>query len=155
MTLLSRPHPGWLAVLCLCLGATMSVARADAPVFRADHGKAVAGYDVVSYFTSEKPLPGDPTHAVLWKGVIWQFISRKNREKFEANPRAYAPQYGGYCAFGVSQGLVLKTDPMLYRIIDGKLYLLHDKAVWSRWVENVSEYIAEADTNWPAVLRDE
>ncbi len=133
----------------------MSVAHADAPVFSADHGKAVAGYDVVTYFTSDTPLPGDPSHAVIWKGAVWQFISSKNREQFEANPRAYAPQYGGYCAFGVSQGLVLDTDPMLYQIRDGKLYLIHSEAIWSKWVEDMSGFITEADSHWPAVLRDE
>lgn len=146
---------GWLAALCIGLIGAMSMAHADAPVFSADHGKAVDGYDVVTYFNSDTPLPGDPMHAVIWKGAVWQFVSRQNREQFEANPRAYAPQYGGYCAFGVSQGMVLETDPMLYRIEDGKLYLIHNKAVWTQWVEDMAGYIAEADTRWPTVLRDD
>ena len=150
-----RLRLGCLALLWIGLISTMSMARADMPVFSADHGMAVDGYDVVTYFGADTPLPGDPTHAVVWKGAIWQFVSRQNREQFEANPRAYAPQYGGYCAFGVSQGLVLETDPMLYRIRDGKLYLMHNETVWGRWVEDMAGYIAEADAKWPAVLHDD
>ncbi len=145
----------WCALLWLGLFSAMSMARADAPVFNADHGKAVAGYDVVTYFNADTPLPGDPLHAVVWKGAVWQFASRMNRERFEANPRAYAPQYGGYCAFGVAQGLILETDPMLYRIVDGKLYLIHNEAVWGKWVEDMAGYIAAADTKWPAVLYED
>lgn len=155
MTLFPRLQLGWFTVLWLGLFGAMSMARADTPVFSAEHGKAVDGYDVVTYFSADTPLPGDPSHAVVWKGAVWQFVSRKNREQFEANPRAYAPQYGGYCAFGVSQGMVLETDPMLYRIEDGKLYLIHNKAVWGQWVEDMAGYIEEADTKWPAVLHDD
>lgn len=124
-------------------------------MFYTEHGKAVAGYDVVTYFNAETPQPGDPAHAVVWKGAVWQFVSRKNREQFEANPKAYAPQYGGYCAFGVSQGIILDTDPSLYQLRGGKLYLIHDEAVFRRWGEDIDGHISAANAQWPGVLREE
>lgn len=35
---------------------------------------------------------------------------------FEANPEAYAPQYGGYCAYAVSKGDTATTDPEAWTI---------------------------------------
>ncbi len=140
---------------CLCFLVVVfaaSTARSDAPLFHSSAGAAIQGYDVVTYFTLGKPEPGDPKHAVLWKGATWRFVSSKNREMFEANPRAYAPQYGGYCAYGVSEGYVVRTDPTVWRIHEGKLYLIHSTAVSVRWIQDIPNYIDQADANWPAVL---
>lgn len=130
-----------------------SVAQADYHVYSASGRAAIDGFDVVSYFTKGAAEPGSPSHAVMWKGVIWQFSSNEHREIFEANPRAYAPQYGGYCAYGVAMGQVLETDPTVWRIQDGKLYLIHSQQVWPLWIEDVPGHISEANTNWPAVLK--
>lgn len=151
-TLFIPTRPGWLISLWLAAICLTTAALADSPIFNTENGKAVAGYDVVSYFTEEAPQPGDPANAVMWKGAIWQFASRHNRERFEANPRAYAPQYGGYCAFGMSRGRAVGSDPTLFQIREGKLYLIHNKAAWGRWIADVAGYIAEADSNWPSVL---
>ncbi|WP_245601468.1 YHS domain-containing (seleno)protein [Sedimentitalea nanhaiensis] len=141
--------------LCLLGGAIVFwaiAARADEPIFNARDGAAIDGYDVVAYFTTGEPTSGDPDIAVLWKGAVWLFISDENRERFEANPRAYAPQFGGYCAYGVSSGLVLRTDPRVWQIRDGKLYLIHNAAVWDKWIQDVPGNIERADANWPRVL---
>ncbi len=140
-----------------CLGAALLVcaavaARADEPIFYAPDGAAVDGYDVVAYFTAGAPTLGDPANAVRWKGAVWLFVSDENRQKFEANPRAYAPQFGGYCAYGVSRGMVLRTDPNIWQIRDGKLYLIHNAAVRDKWVQDLAGNIARADANWPQVL---
>lgn len=142
-------------LIAICWGVLISLAslaKADAPMFHTDDGKAIAGYDVVTFFTEGTPLPGSPEHSVMWKGAIWQFSSNSNREQFEANPRAYAPQYGGYCAFGVSQGMVLGADPMLYKIKNGKLYLIHSEPIWGQWIKDVDGNVAEANSHWPTVL---
>lgn len=127
-------------------------ALAQEPIFNSRNGTAIEGYDVVAYFTAGAPQPGKPEHAVIWKGAVWQFVSPEHREMFEANPRAYAPQYGGYCAFGVSQGIILHTDPDVWQIRGGKLYLIHNPSVWVQWVEDVPGNIARANANWPRVL---
>jgi len=134
------------------LGCLSDGVRADEPIYNAAGGAAIDGYDVVTYFTKDGPKPGDPEVAVMWKGAVWRFVSNENREKFESNPRAFAPQFGGYCAYGVSQGYVVRTDPQMWSIRNGKLYLIHDKSVWSIWQQDVPGTIARANANWPAVL---
>ena len=74
------------------------------PVYFATEGAAIHGYDAVSYFAAEAPVRGQANIAVTWKGAQWFFASQQNRERFESNPRAYAPQFGGYCAYAMAHG---------------------------------------------------
>ena len=83
---------------------------------------AVGGYDPVAYFTEGKPVAGNSGITHQWKGATWRFASEKNRDLFKAEPAKYAPQYGGYCAWAVSQGYTAKGDPNHWKIVDGKLY---------------------------------
>ena len=113
---------------------------------------AVGGYDPVAYFTENMPVKGVKKHSMKWKGAWWYFSSSENLAKFKANPMAYAPQYGGYCAYGVSQKAAVKGDPLLWKIVDGKLYLNINKQVVNIWTKNIPGYISEANQNWPNVL---
>ncbi len=115
-------------------------------------GVAVGGYDVVAYFSEKRPVKGSDTHEMSYKGATWRFASRENLEKFRANPAAYAPQYGGYCAWAVSQGYTAKGDPEYWRIVDGKLYLNYDANVQARWEKDIPGFIRKAEANWPKVL---
>ena len=72
--------------------------------------------------------------------------------KFEANPEAYAPQYGGYCAYAASNGVVAKTVPEAWTVYDGKFYLNYSDQVRGVWSQDISANIALADANWPAIL---
>lgn len=101
--------------------ATTTVAQA-APVY-ANDGIAVEGSDVVSYFTQGAPLKGLAEFFYIWNGTTWHFANATNRDTFAADPAAYAPQYGGYCAWAVSEGYIAPTVPEAWRIVDGKLYL--------------------------------
>jgi hypothetical protein len=143
-----------LSVLALGVGLAQTV-RADAPMFQSSGGIALGGVDAVSYFTEGAPRLGSPAHSVMWKGAVWQFASRSNRERFEANPWAYAPQYGGYCAYGVSRGKTVKADPTVWELRDGKLYLIRDRTVRVLWENELPENIRAADAVWPAVLINE
>ncbi len=115
-------------------------------------GKGAAGYDVVAYFTDGKPVEGKPEFATEWKGASWQFASADNLAKFQANPEAYAPQYGGYCAYGVAQGGLVKGEPDLWKIVDGKLYLNYSKGVQATWEKDIPGYIETANKKWPTIL---
>lgn len=126
--------------------------RADMPVFYSSDGAAIGGYDTVAYFRSGSAVPGRREITVMWKGAVWRFASQTNREAFEANPRAYAPQYGGYCAYAVSRGHVAGTDPEAWRIVDGKLYLIHSRSILEIWARDPKAHIARSKANWPAVL---
>ena len=72
---------------------------------------------------------------------------------FEANPGRYAPQYGGYCAFGVSVGAKFDGDPTLFRVVDGKLYFNLNPEIQTKWLKDIYGNIANANGNW-AKIRD-
>jgi len=115
-------------------------------------GVAVAGYDPVAYFTENKPVKGDPAIVLEHGGVLWLFASAANRDAFAADPEKYAPQYGGYCAWAVSQGYTAKGEPEVWKIVEGKLYLNYSAGVQRTWERDISGNIKSADANWPAVL---
>jgi YHS domain-containing protein len=143
----------WAAALLLAL-ALPAAAQARSPEIYTGilSATAVGGYDPVAYFTEGKPVEGkrDITHT--WKGVTWRFASEKNRDAFKADPAAYAPQYGGYCAWAVSQGYTAKGDPKHWKVVNGKLYLNYDARVQKDWERDASGNIVKADKNWPVVL---
>jgi YHS domain-containing protein len=113
---------------------------------------AVGGYDPVAYFTEGRPVAGNSSFTHQWKGATWRFASAKNRDLFKASPEKYAPQYGGYCAWAVSQGYTAKGDPNHWKVVDGKLYLNYDAGVQKNWEKDVPGHIGNANRNWPKVL---
>ncbi|MDF3011094.1 MAG: hypothetical protein K0S03_1890 [Burkholderiales bacterium] len=137
----------FLAALMLAGAA----AAQKAEVF-SDGGAAIRGYDPVAYFTEGKPVKGKPEFAHQWKGATWRFASAANRDRFAAAPEQYAPQYGGYCAYGVASGYAVKTEPDAWSVVDGKLYLNYDRSVQASWVKDTLGYIRKADANWPRAL---
>ncbi len=121
-------------------------------IYYAEDGLALDGYDPVAYFTRGRAVRGSPAYAVMWKGAIWQFASNRNRDLFEANPYAFAPQYGGFCAYGVAMGMAIASDPTAWQIVDGRLYLTHSHIVQRVWKMDTKHLIQTADSHWPAVL---
>lgn len=113
---------------------------------------AVSGYDPVAYFTDGKPVEGKSDFEFEWQGATWRFANAKNLEAFKADPAVYAPQYGGYCAWAVSQGYTASSDPQAWKIVGKKLYLNYSKDVQSKWEKDPAGNIVKADKNWPAVL---
>jgi len=140
---------GSLATAIVCLAAP-AMAAVD-PVEKDGKGVAVKGYDVVAYFTQSKPVKGTPQFTHQWNGATWQFASAADRDLFAADPAKYAPQYGGYCAYGVSQNHAVPIDPEAWRIIEGKLYLNYSKSVQKTWLEDPAKRIEEANRNWPGL----
>jgi YHS domain-containing protein len=113
---------------------------------------AILGYDTVAYFTEGKAVKGQERFVTEWRGAKWQFASQAHLETFKAAPEKYAPQYGGYCAFGVAQGYLVKIEPDQFKVIDGKLYLNYDASVQKKWLEDPAGYIRRADANFPGLL---
>ena len=134
-------------------GLTLQPALAATPETFASDGVAINGYDPVAYFTDSKPVEGDAAHTHDYKGATWRFSSAANRETFAADPAAYAPQYGGYCAYAVSKGATATTQPDAWSIVDGKLYLNFSTTVRGIWKQDIPGNIAKADANWPDVLK--
>ncbi|MDO9335214.1 MAG: YHS domain-containing (seleno)protein [Caulobacter sp.] len=114
---------------------------------------AVGGYDTVAYFTQGKPVRGLDSFQTDWNGATWKFSTAANLAKFKARPTAYAPQYGGYCAWAVANNYTAKGDPTQWRIVGGKLYLNYNAEVQGKWVKDIPGYIAKGDANWPKVIK--
>jgi hypothetical protein len=141
-----------MVVIALIVPATPARARSPEIYTGILSATAVGGYDPVAYFTEGKPVAGKKEISFTWRGVSWRFANEKNLETFKAKPETYAPQYGGYCAWAVSQGYTAKGDPRAWSIVDGKLYLNYNADVKKTWDKDTSGNITKADTNWPKVL---
>ncbi len=113
---------------------------------------AVGGYDPVAYFDAGAPAKGSKEFSYEFGGASWRFASADNLEKFKANPETYAPQYGGYCAWAVSQGYTAPGNPENWSVRGGKLYLNYNDKVQEDWLKDPDGFIAKADVNWPSVL---
>lgn len=116
-------------------------------------GVAIDGYDPVAYFISGRAVEGSKAFQTTWQGAVWRFASGENRDAFVAAPERYAPRYGGYCAYAVSQGTTARIDPEAWKIVDGKLYLNLNKDIQRIWEQDIPGYIKQADANWPHLLR--
>lgn len=138
-----------VAVVLVSMTGAAALAQ-KSPTF-IQSGKAIKGYDPVAYFTDSKPIPGADSLSLAWNNATWYFASSKNLELFRKNPEKYAPQYGGYCAFGLSNGYKAQTDPQAFTIDNGKLYLNYNLNVRDEWNKNRKERIEKADKNWPDV----
>lgn len=114
-------------------------------------GYALQGFDPVAYFTVGVPTPGNSEFKAEHDGATYRFASAENRDLFNADPEKYAPQYGGFCAFGAAMGRKFGADPQAWRIVDGKLYLNLNKEIQKRWVADIPGFIRGADHNWDII----
>lgn len=140
--------------LVLVMGATLLSALAGSPadpVNKNSGGVAIKGYDPVAYFTDSKPVKGSPQFTHQWNGATWQFASASHRDEFAKSPEKYAPQFGGYCAYGVSQNHTAPIDPEAWTVLDGKLYLNYSQGVKKTWSKDTPKYLEQAEENWPAL----
>jgi YHS domain-containing protein len=151
-----RPQRWVQLIVCGLLLLLASGVRAGVdPVYTGlFNNTAISGYDAVAYFTEGKPVRGSESFTLEYQGAIWQFSSAEHREMFRENPEAYAPQYGGYCAYAVANGDTTSAEPDLWTIVEGKLYLNYSRRINARWREDMANYINQANTNWPALLTD-
>ena len=144
------------SMLWIVPGATVAVplgtrlfGTAEAAGVNAEGGIAVRGTDVVAYFTEGRPVAGRAEFSHAWRGATWRFASAANRDRFAADPERYAPAYGGFCAFAVSEGYTAPIDPNAWRIVDGRLFLNYNRSVQRRWEQDIPGRVARGDANWP------
>ncbi|MCL4845080.1 MAG: hypothetical protein KJ066_00965 [Acidobacteria bacterium] len=135
------------------LVAILTALGVTAPVFaektNVSRGLALHGYDPVSYFTEGKAVKGHPDVTATDGTVTYRFANIANRDMFARDPSKYRPQYGGFCAYGVSQGYTVDVDPEAFAVVDGKLYLNYSKRVQRTWDQDRAGYIDRADAAWP------
>ena len=114
---------------------------------------AILGYDPVAYFTDGKPAKGQEAFVFEWMGAKWKFASQAHLDLFKTSPEKYAPQYGGYCAYGVSQDNLVGIEPEKFKILDGKLYLNYDADVQAKWVKDPTGYNKLAEAKFQGLLK--
>lgn len=131
--------------------------------YTAANGFAVSGYDVVAYFDLDQApvgtaqpaaVPGKSSITAEYDGATYAFANEANRDRFVADPAAYAPQYDGHCAYGVAQGGKVPGNPNLWRILDGKLYLNITPVVVGFWEEDIPGNLQSSEANWPGIEGD-
>lgn len=114
-------------------------------------GLALRGHDPVAYFTDGQPVAGDTQYSAEHEGATYHFASAENRDRFAADPDAYLPAFGGFCAMGVAMGKKFDGDPALWRVVDGTLYLNVNEEAQQHWQADIPGNIAQANGNWPNI----
>lgn len=129
------------------------LAHAETNVNVTPDGVAIGGYDTVAYFTQGEAVMGDPSFSHDWNGAVWQFANVENQALFADNPEAYAPQFGGWCAYALSVGeYAAEVDPAVaWSVVDDKLYLNWDEQVRSQWTSDMDSRIESGVHNWRTV----
>ena len=135
----------------LLRGICLSVVLAAGPAAAASEPRpelAIKGYDTVAYFKLGKAMRGSESFTLRWRDRIWQFSSREHRGLFAAEPERYAPQYDGYCAWAMTESRLAITDPEVWKIVEGKLYLNCSQAAYEKWSRDIPGHIRKADAIW-------
>jgi YHS domain-containing protein len=140
-----KPFLFFLAILF-----TLSATAQKAEVFQTN-GLAIHGYDPVAFFLDQKPVKGSMLFTTRWREATWQFASRQHLDAFLKDPERYAPQYGGYCAYGTAGGYKASTEIDTWTIVDNKLYFNYNQKVKGTWSKDIPGYIRKADGNWPQI----
>ncbi|MEM7438289.1 MAG: YHS domain-containing (seleno)protein [Pseudomonadota bacterium] len=137
-----------VAAATLSMAVASSAFAAGPELNASSTGLALQGYDPVAYFTVGEATPGNWKITSVYKDAMYRFSSKEHKATFDANPEAYLPEYGGYCAFGAAMGFKFDGDPNQWKIVDGELFLNISKDIQERWLTDVPGFIEQADANW-------
>jgi len=122
--------------------------------FFEDKGVALSSYDALSYFTpAPDPLPGKKDFSFDYKGSKFYFLTSARLQTFQTDPERYAPQFGGFDAFGVSQGRKVGAHPRVFAVVDGKLYMFSDVESRKNWKKDVAGNVTRASAQWSEVSK--
>lgn len=113
-------------------------------------GLALRGYDPVSYFNGG-PKAGSFKITAVHQDATYRFVTEANKKTFAANPDAYTPAFGGYCAYGAAVGSKFDGDPTVWKIVDDVLYLNLASPVQVLWEKDLDENLVKANTNWEQI----
>lgn len=139
---------GSLFLLAIATAAIIGCSDKKSTVYTTDNG-AIDGYDPVAFFTDSAAVKGEKSLSTEWNGATWCFSTAEHLETFKASPEKYAPQYGGYCAYGTADGHLSPTEAETWTVRDGKLYFNYNMKVKELWSQDIPSYLEKADKNWP------
>jgi YHS domain-containing protein len=116
-------------------------------------GVAIQGYDPVAFFTDSRPVKGDPQFQSEYRGAKYYFVSAEHKATFDKEPAKYEPQFGGYCAYGVSRGHKVPIKIEAWQIVDGRLLMQYDLDVKDKFNQDQLGNLRKADQNWPGLVQ--
>ena len=142
-----------ILVTVVVLAIAASAAFADKNLVNLDkQGLALQGYDPVGFFIDNKPVRGDPKFQSTYKGARYQFASEANKAAFDANPAKYEPQFGGFCAYGVSKGYTVPIKIEAFQIVNDRLLMQYDFGAQKSFNKDPQANLRKADDNWPKLV---
>lgn len=115
---------------------------------------ALQGYDPVAFHSAGKPMKGNPTILAEYAGYKFAFASEENKTAFEKQPEKYLPAFGGYCAFGISLGILFPVEIDTWEIIDGRLVLQYTTEIKQLFEQDKAENLRKANENWAKMEPD-
>ncbi|MFK7941212.1 MAG: YHS domain-containing (seleno)protein [Roseovarius sp.] len=145
------PFKTLISGVALSAAIATSALAAGVEINASSTGLALQGYDPVAYFTESQATPGNWTITAVHEDATYRFTSEENKQAFLADPAAYLPQYGGYCAFGAAMGYKFDGDPQQWKVVDGELFLNISKEIQEKWVQDIPGYVEKADDNWTEI----
>ena len=149
---MNRRHLLAAVAATLAFTAAAPSAFADEPVYTKRFSNvAVGGADAVAFFNQNAKVDGSEEFSTEYNGAVWRFSSQENLDMFVADPAAFAPQYGGYCAWAMAQGKMAPGNPKFWKVVDNKLYLNFNGDIQEKWEADIPGFITKADAQWPSV----
>jgi YHS domain-containing protein len=118
-------------------------------------GVILKGYDAVAYIKEGKPVKGAPEIKSSYQGATYLFASVEDRADFDKDPPRYAPQYGGFCAYGISLGVLgdIEDSPEAFVIYNGKLYICGNAVALKKFRDDIETNIEKADKQWRRISK--
>ncbi|WP_084605272.1 YHS domain-containing (seleno)protein [Psychromonas aquimarina] len=142
-------------VLVLLFFAAIGSAQAEEQIYTGFfNNKAASGFDVVAYFSEQKPVEGSSKFTLEYKGAEWYFSTQENLMLFKESPEKYAPQYGGYCAWAMARNKTAPGNAPFWTIYKNKLYLNYDQSVVDTWRADKDAFIKKADQHWAKMEKE-
>ncbi len=142
----------FILLLCFFLGLPLMAQTSKSLQNLDKNGLAIQGYDPVAFFTQGKPVKGTTQFQSTFKGAIYYFASSEDKSTFDSDPAKYEPQFGGFCAYGVSQGHTAPIKIEAFQIVNGRLLMQYDLDVKKDFNKDQSGNLAKADHNWPSIV---
>jgi YHS domain-containing protein len=142
-----------LSLILLAVGLALPAFAQGKALLNLDKsGIAIQGYDPVAFLTEHPPGNGAPQFLFKQDGAIYFFASKEHQDLFKENPAKYEPEFGGYCAYGVSRNKLVEIDIDAFQIVNERLLLQYSKGVRDDFNKDSKGNLAKADANWPGLV---
>jgi len=140
----------FVALILFSALSTISVAKELNNLDR--NGVAIQGYDPIAFFTDSRAVRGNSQFQSAYGGAKYYFASAEHKAAFDKEPAKYEPQFGGYCAYGASQGHKVPIKIEAWQIVNGRLLMQYDLDVKDTFNKDQQGNLRKADQKWPGLV---